>query len=89
MIISDGMIGPDKATLHVMGKINPMYMLNLPKSLVREIIAKGIQFEHLDRFRVWLEPTGQKAIRKPHGFKKIDKSSDLAAEQPPEEEGSA
>ena len=79
MIISEGMFGPDKATIHVMGKKNPMYMLNLPKAFIRELLSKGVQVEHLDRFRVWLEPTGQKAIRKPHGFKKNE--STLAAEQ--------
>ena len=83
MIISEGMLGPEKATLHVMGKINPMYMLNLPQSFVRELVSKGVQVEHLDRFRVWLEPTGQKAIRRPHGFKKKEEAPDLAEEQPP------
>jgi hypothetical protein len=63
------MMGPDKATMHIVGKKNPMYMLNLPAAFIRELISNGIQVEHLDRFRVWLEPTGQKAIRKPNAFK--------------------
>ena len=64
------MIGPDKATMHILGKKNPMYMLNLPQAFIRELLSKGVQIEHLDRFRVWIEPTGQKAFKKPNAFKR-------------------
>ena len=64
------MIGGDKATLFIYGKKNPMYIINLPRSLIKEIENKSGPLKHRERLRVWLETTGLVQEPKPYSFKK-------------------
>lgn len=67
------MIGPALATIRHYGKNQEMnWTINLPIALLRELRAKGENFEHLDKVRIWVERSeGNKAMPKPNAFKKI------------------
>ena len=81
------MIGGDKATLHISGKNNFSYFLNLPRSLIKELEQKGEKVQHLERFRVWVERTGLMAKSRPNSnFGKKQEKNDIPNSKVPKEE---
>ena len=65
------MIGPALTTIRHYGKNQETnWTINLPTSLLRELRAKGENFEHLDKIRIWIERVeGNKASPHPGAFK--------------------
>lgn len=68
-MFGDNLFGGDKATVHIHGIKNPLYTLNLPKSLLKELRDKGVELKHLQIVKVWIEPTKSEAKTKPYAFK--------------------
>ena len=54
------MIGPSLSTIRHYGQDQERnWTINLPTSLLRELRAKGENFEHLDKVRTWLLASGK------------------------------
>lgn len=66
------MIGPALSTIRHYGKDQERnWTINLPTALLKELRAKGENFEHLDKIRIWIERVeGNKALPKVNAFRK-------------------